>query len=169
MTSHHTSPAARIRARLSHPVIDSDGHWLEFEPAALDYLRQVGGERIVERYKGVANQFGNKKLIENALLKKGKQIELVQRHKAESDMAVAAASIVARAEFLRHLKHLEEKHKTELCKGASGKTQELAVKFVGEKGIEALGEIAKLHFKTTDAVKSKAQEKKSPEVTHAVP
>ncbi|MGH7961566.1 MAG: hypothetical protein ACRERD_07020 [Candidatus Binatia bacterium] len=61
MTSTHASAAARIRTRLSHPVIDSDGHRVEFEPAALDYLRQVGGERIVERYKGTANQFGNKK------------------------------------------------------------------------------------------------------------
>lgn len=61
MTTHHADQAAQVRARLSHPVIDSDGHWIEFEPAALDYLRQVGGERIVERYQHVANQFGNKK------------------------------------------------------------------------------------------------------------
>ena len=53
--------AAHIHARLSHPVIDSDGHWIEFEPAAMDYLHQVGGQRIVERYQKVANQFGNKK------------------------------------------------------------------------------------------------------------
>ena len=53
--------AESIHARLSHPVIDSDGHWIEFEPAALDYLHQVGGQRIVERYRKVANQFGNKK------------------------------------------------------------------------------------------------------------
>ena len=53
--------AESIHARLSHPVIDSDGHWIEFEPAALEYLHQVGGQRIVERYQKVANQFGNKK------------------------------------------------------------------------------------------------------------
>ena len=53
--------AESIHARLSHPVIDSDGHWIEFEPAALEYLHQVGGPRIVERYQKVANQFGNKK------------------------------------------------------------------------------------------------------------
>ena len=53
--------AESIHARLSHPVIDSDGHWIEFEPAALDYLHQVGGQRVVERYQKVANQFGNKK------------------------------------------------------------------------------------------------------------
>jgi predicted TIM-barrel fold metal-dependent hydrolase len=61
MTTNHAAETARIRARLPHPVIDSDGHWIEFEPAALDYLQQVGGERLVERYQKVANQFGNKK------------------------------------------------------------------------------------------------------------
>lgn len=45
------SKSAAIRARLKHPVIDSDGHTVEFEPAFLDYLRQVGGDKIVERYK----------------------------------------------------------------------------------------------------------------------
>jgi predicted TIM-barrel fold metal-dependent hydrolase len=61
MATTHAAETARIHARLTHPVIDSDGHWIEFEPAALDYLRQVGGEKIVERYQAVANQFGNKK------------------------------------------------------------------------------------------------------------
>jgi predicted TIM-barrel fold metal-dependent hydrolase len=61
MATTHAAETARIHARLTHPVIDSDGHWIEFEPAAVDYLRQVGGERIVERYQTVANQFGNKK------------------------------------------------------------------------------------------------------------
>lgn len=61
MSTNYAAETAKIHARLSHPVIDSDGHWIEFEPAALDYLRQVGGERIVERYQAVANQFGNKK------------------------------------------------------------------------------------------------------------
>lgn len=61
MATNHAAETARIHARLTHPVIDSDGHWIEFEPAAVDYLRQVGGEKIVERYQAVANQFGNKK------------------------------------------------------------------------------------------------------------
>ena len=36
----HPSPSATIRARLKHPVIDSDGHMIEFEPGFLDYLKQ---------------------------------------------------------------------------------------------------------------------------------
>ena len=61
MSAEHAAETAKIHARLNHPVIDSDGHWIEFEPAAVEYLRQVGGEKIVERYSKVANQFGNKK------------------------------------------------------------------------------------------------------------
>jgi len=61
MSANHAAEAAKIHARLKHPVIDSDGHWIEFEPAAMEYLKQVGGDRMVERYGKVANQFGNKK------------------------------------------------------------------------------------------------------------
>ncbi len=108
----------------------------------------------VECRKAISDQFGNKKLIENALLKKGREIELVQMHRAESDIAVAAASIVARAEFLQRLRKLEETFKVELCKGASSKTKELALKIAKEKGMETLGKLVKLHFKTTDWIKS---------------
>jgi predicted TIM-barrel fold metal-dependent hydrolase len=50
--------SARIRARLNHPIIDSDGHWIEYEPVALEYLERVGGARLVERYRKVAAPFG---------------------------------------------------------------------------------------------------------------
>ncbi len=45
------SKSAAVRARLRHPVIDSDGHSVEFEPAVMDYLRHIAGPRVVERYK----------------------------------------------------------------------------------------------------------------------
>jgi hypothetical protein len=51
MASTHASKSAAIRARLGHPVIDSDEHTIEFFPAVLDYLHHVGGPKIVERYK----------------------------------------------------------------------------------------------------------------------
>jgi predicted TIM-barrel fold metal-dependent hydrolase len=49
MTSQ-TSRSAAIRARLDHPVIDADGHTIEFMPALLDYLREVAGSAVVDRY-----------------------------------------------------------------------------------------------------------------------
>lgn len=44
------SKSAAIRARLQHPVIDCDGHMIEFEPDVLDYLKQVGGAGVVDQY-----------------------------------------------------------------------------------------------------------------------
>ena len=37
------SRSAHIRSRLSHPVIDADGHIVESTPVLLDYMREVGG------------------------------------------------------------------------------------------------------------------------------
>ena len=51
MDLHHTTASASIHARLTHPVIDADGHWIEFEPTFLDYLKQVGGPTMVDRYR----------------------------------------------------------------------------------------------------------------------
>ncbi len=45
------SKSAEIRSRLTHPIIDSDGHTAEFEPAVFDYLREVAGPKAVERVK----------------------------------------------------------------------------------------------------------------------
>jgi predicted TIM-barrel fold metal-dependent hydrolase len=51
MATTIVSKSAAVRARLNHPVIDSDGHTVEFEPAVMERLQQVGGPGIVERYK----------------------------------------------------------------------------------------------------------------------
>ncbi|MGH7248418.1 MAG: hypothetical protein ACREH9_09965 [Pseudomonadota bacterium] len=47
------SKSAAIRSRLDHPIIDSDGHVAEFEPALFDYLKNVGGAGLVERFKAL--------------------------------------------------------------------------------------------------------------------
>lgn len=102
--------------------------------------------------RAISDQFGSKQQVERALMKKGKQIELVQRHKAESDLAVAAASIIAREGFLRALKQQEDFHKITMPKGASAGVREWAVELVKKKGPAVLLETAKCHFKTTDQV-----------------
>lgn len=102
--------------------------------------------------RAISDQFGDTQLILNALQEKGRKIVLEQRTKAESDLAVAAASIVARAEFLMRLKRLSDEVGTTLPKGASPAV-ELAAKMVVKKhGQERLRTVAKLHFKTTKAV-----------------
>ena len=112
-------------------------------------------ETLLERVsceRAVADQFGDERLILNALQEKGRKIVLEQRPKAESDLAVAAASILARAEFLLRLKRLSDEIGTTLPKGASPAV-ELAGKVIVKKhGKERLGSVAKLHFKTTKAV-----------------
>ena len=53
--------SAEIRSRLGHPIIDSDGHTIEFEPAVAEYLKKVAGPRVVERYRsggGASGLFG---------------------------------------------------------------------------------------------------------------
>jgi predicted TIM-barrel fold metal-dependent hydrolase len=47
------SRSAEIRAKLNHPIIDSDGHSAEFEPELFDYLRQAGGDSAVQRLKSL--------------------------------------------------------------------------------------------------------------------
>jgi predicted TIM-barrel fold metal-dependent hydrolase len=59
MALTHDSPSAAVRARLKHPVIDSDGHLIEFEPAFLDYLRRVGGSKMVERFSSEERSTGS--------------------------------------------------------------------------------------------------------------
>ncbi len=100
----------------------------------------------------IADQFGDERFVLNALMEKGRQIRLVQQPRAEGDLAVAAASILARAEFLIRLDRLSHDIGTALPKGASPAV-ELAGKMVMKKrGREGLETVAKLHFKTTRAV-----------------
>lgn len=105
--------------------------------------------------RAVADQFGPKRQIEQALMNKGRKIQLVQRHKAESDPAVAAASVLARAGFLGALHNLQKRFELPIPKGASAQVQESAAKLVGKHGPQILLETVKCHFKTTDAVLEK--------------
>src|SRR2546425_13296426 len=43
----HPTPA-QIRASLQHPVIDGDGHWVEFDPVFSERMRKVGGDKAAE-------------------------------------------------------------------------------------------------------------------------
>ena len=100
----------------------------------------------------VADQFGDVRFIEKALMKKGKGVKLTQRTKAEEIPAVAAASILARAEFLRRLKRLSEEYALELPKGAGQPVDEAAKRFVAARGREELIKVAKVHFKNTKRI-----------------
>ncbi len=97
----------------------------------------------------ITDQFGDKLFVQNALMKRGRNIELVQKPKAEEDVAVAAASILARNEFLRRLHFLSQDAGLDLPKGASPKSDEAGIELVRRHGPEVLSRFAKTHFKTT--------------------
>ena len=103
----------------------------------------------------VADQFGDPSFIQRALFERGKQIDLRQMPKAESDTAVAAASVVARCEFLRRMRRLGVDVGTELPRGASEQVIEVAVALAEKHGFGMLRRIAKLHFKTTEKVRAR--------------
>ena len=99
--------------------------------------------------KAISDQFAaSKSVIEKALMKEGRGIQLVQRHKAEEDIAVAAASILARDAFVKGLAKLEKDFAMKLPKGASAAVDAAAKQFVEERGAGELQKVSKLHFRT---------------------
>jgi ribonuclease HIII len=106
--------------------------------------------------RAISDQFGNKRIVEKALMERGKKIELIQRHKAEADIAVAAASIIARDEFVHRLRQLGKECGVELPKGASDLVEAAGVELVKKQGPDALAEVAKLHFRTAARIRAAA-------------
>jgi ribonuclease HIII len=100
----------------------------------------------------IADQFADERFIKSKLQKKGRQLKLIQMPKAEQNIAVAAASILARARFLEKLSKLSSEYKIDLPKGVSALVVNNAKKIIKEFGKEHLRKVAKLHFKTTQRV-----------------
>ena len=103
------------------------------------------------------DQFTEEPLVQRELAKKGvKDFELKMRTKAEEDPVVADASVVARAEFQRQMGSLSKKLGERLQKGAGPLVKEQATRIMEMLGGRALGEFAKLHFRTAYEVVSAA-------------
>ena len=102
--------------------------------------------------RSLSDQFANPRIIARSLLEKGRKIQLDQRTKAESDIAVAAASILARERFIDWLEAAGERHGVTLPRGASAQVKAVA-KGLGERhGAALLRQLAKTHFKTAREV-----------------
>lgn len=104
----------------------------------------------------LVDQFGPEALMQQALQALHCQITLEQRPRAEEDVAVAAASILARAEFVAQFARLAKYAQMELPKGASNPAivvigRDLVARF----GQDMLRRLAKLHFQTTQAILQK--------------
>ncbi len=110
-------------------------------------------EKVPDCPRALSDKFGPTHRIESALMERGKKIKMDQRTKAESDPAVAAASILARAGFLLALRSMEKTYGIETVpKGCSAMVKKIATELVAHKGPDILKKTCKLHFKTTDEV-----------------
>ena len=102
-----------------------------------------------EAKEAISDKFGDESLIRNSLQEKGRSILLHQFTKAEKYTAVAAASILAREKMVEWFDIQNRMLKIELPKGASNAVNEAAKQIIKIYGTSKLGEIAKLHFRTT--------------------
>jgi ribonuclease HIII len=126
----------------------------------LNRLLAWGHARVIENLlearpecpRSLSDQFGNPRLIKSALLERGRAIELQQRTKAESDLAVAAASILAREKFINWLRNAAREYGCELPRGASGAVKQTARDMVAKHGAAILQQVAKTHFKTAHEI-----------------
>lgn len=106
---------------------------------------------------GLLDQFSKTPLVQRELARNGVDFDLRMRTKAESDPVVAAASIVARAVYVRAVKELEKIAGAALPKGCSAGTRKAGEALVAKFGRERFGEFAKLHFKTAEEALASAR------------
>ncbi len=100
----------------------------------------------------LVDRFADERVLQRKMMETGRRIRLDQRPRAEEDPAVAVASILARVEFLRRMKALSRDAGLTLPKGAGSPVLAAGRRLVAERGREALGRYAKLHFKNTEKI-----------------
>ena len=130
----------------------------------LNSLLGWGHARVIENLLGkkpgcprsLSDQFADTRVIAGSLLRHGRKIDIEQRPRAETDIAVAAASILAREAFIDWLDRNGKELGKPLGRGVSPAVKEAAAKLVAEKGPEMLREIAKVHFRTAHEVAPEA-------------
>lgn len=141
---------------------------------SVNNLLAWGHARVIENLLGqrhrmqpwpevaISDQFAaTKELVAGALMSAGRTLELIQRHRAEEDVAVAAASILARDEFVTRLRKLGKDVGVELPKGASAEVERVAREIVAQGGEERLAKVAKMHFRTAFRVRGKPEPPKA--------
>ncbi len=122
----------------------------------LNKLLGWGHARVIENLlakkpdcpRALSDQFADTRVVEQSLLRHGRRIKIEQRPKAESDIAVAAASILAREAFINWLERKGKEIGLRLDRGVSAGVKESAKKLVEMNGPAALRAVAKVHFRT---------------------
>lgn len=126
----------------------------------LNKLLGWGHARVIENLlaerpdcpRALSDKFADARVIERALLQRGRGIQLDQRTKAESDLAVAAASIIARERFINWLDERGRALGVELGRGVSTAVKQTARELVAAHGAATLRQVAKVHFRTAHEV-----------------
>jgi ribonuclease HIII len=126
----------------------------------LNSLLGWGHARVIENLlekkpdcpRALSDQFADPRVIERALLAHGRKIKIEQRTKAESDLAVAAASILARQAFIDWLERRGKELGLRLERGVSPSVKETARKIVEKGGAAGLRQVAKVHFRTAHEI-----------------
>jgi ribonuclease HIII len=126
----------------------------------LNKLLGWGHARVIENLltkkldcpRALSDQFADARVVEQALLRHGRKINIEQRPRAESDIAVAAASILAREAFINWLERKGKEMGLRLERGVSAGVKESAKKLVEMNGPGALRTVAKVHFRTAHEI-----------------
>src|SRR6267378_5572522 len=126
----------------------------------LNRLLGWGHARVIENLlakkpacpRSLSDQFADARVISASLLKHGRKIVIEQRPRAESDIAVAAASVVAREAFINWLERKSKELGIRLERGVSPSVKDTARKLVEMNGPDALREVAKVHFRTAHEI-----------------
>src|SRR5256884_9704950 len=126
----------------------------------LNKLLGWGHARVIENLlakkpacpRSLSDQFADARVISASLLKHGRKIAIEQRPRAESDIAVAAASIVAGEAFINWLERKSKELGIRLERGVSPSVKDTARKLVEMTGPDALREVAKVHFRTAHEI-----------------
>src|SRR5213592_352857 len=126
----------------------------------LNKLLGWGHARVIENLlkkkpdcpRSLSDQFADARVIEQSLLRHGRKIDIEQRLRAESDIAVGAASILARDGFINWLERHGKELGLRLDRGVSANVKEIAKKLVEMNGAQVLREVAKVHFRTAHEI-----------------
>ncbi len=122
----------------------------------LNKLLGWGHARVIENLlakkpdcpRALSDQFADERVVEQSLLRHGQKINIEQRQRAESDIAVAAASILAREGFINWLERKGKEIGLRLERGVSAGVKESAKKLIETNGPDALRAVAKVHVRT---------------------
>lgn len=147
----------QLRERFPHAleiILPSDYNRTYARVRNLNLLLADGHARVICRLNqehpadlAISDKFGKPELVEQALRAQRCDIALRQLTGGEAILQVAAASIIARAAFLRELANLSATFACELPKGAAAHVDAAGRMFVKQHGAEALTRVAKVHFK----------------------